>query len=94
MANTFYMKREKEGKLIQLLVVKETYGDFGLMTEKVKYDIDPSYKTKFHFMKYPIPQEELFEIGEEEFRQLVLLHLSGAPKLTPPPTQISYDQNP
>jgi hypothetical protein len=91
MANTFYMRREKEGKLIQLLIVKERHGEFGLMMDTVKYDVDPTYKIKFHFMGYPIPQEELFEVSKEEFAQLFNSHLCSAPKLPPPPIHVSHN---
>lgn len=73
MKNTHYMKREKEGRVIQLIIVVELLDGFGNI-QYVKWDLEECYKKAFPFLRYPIPHEELTEISFDEFRELCRQH--------------------
>jgi len=85
MGNTHYLKREKDGKVIQLWIITEQYDEFGYHKTSVKFDIDPKYKTAFTYIQYPVPHEELKEISFVEFQNLCkeyncLTHNSALPE--------------
>lgn len=74
MQKTHYLKREKKGQLIQLLLITQIIDEFGSHLHSVKYDVDPEYKKVFSYLRYPIPHEELTEISFAEFRELCGMH--------------------
>ncbi|MBL0309007.1 MAG: hypothetical protein IPP77_04815 [Bacteroidetes bacterium] len=69
MGKTHYLKREKEGKIIQLHILTELGDEFGSV-RRIKLDVDDRYKKLFPYIGYPIPHEELNEISFDEFREL------------------------
>lgn len=85
MQTTHYLKREKEGKLIQLWMITELYDEIGYHKNAVKFDIDPNYKSVFSYLQYPIPHEELTEINFDEFRELCGKYNCLTKKPTPAP---------
>ena len=74
MANMHYLKREKQGKLIQLFAVCRSDDEFGFITRTTKYAIDEQYKKEISYLAYPLPHEELTEISFEEFKELSRKH--------------------
>ena len=74
MANTHYLKREKDGRLIQLLVVIRSQVEFGFLTRTIKYAIDTRFNKEISYLLYHLPHEELTEISFDEFSELCCKH--------------------
>ena len=84
MYKTIYLKREKNGVVIQLFKIVEK--DILDVTPKItRYDIDDNFRHKFYFLDFTVPQDELHKIDEEEFFALFSKHLCHTPEETPVP---------
>jgi hypothetical protein len=74
MQTTHYLKREKQGRLVQLFIITETVTAKGTLVTGSKIDVIPGYRKVIPYLRYTIPHEELTEIDFNEFRKLCGKH--------------------